>query len=155
MAATLFRSSTRAALRTGASARSGAAGAAGLTFARGKATLPDLSCMSCFFWFCFRVSLLLALFFDSRSLFILWLNRCCTVRYNDEKNEANCKKTTTVPWNPRSQAKSWSSTTRSTTRPMSTATMPPSSSSRRLRLRTTFPPRLLLSLPSTLTVVVT
>lgn len=43
MAATLFRSSTRAALRAGASAtRPAAAGIAGMTFTRGKATLPDL-----------------------------------------------------------------------------------------------------------------
>lgn len=48
MAATLFRSSTRAALRAGASAtRPAAAGIAGMTFTRGKATLPDLPCMLC------------------------------------------------------------------------------------------------------------
>jgi Fe-Mn family superoxide dismutase len=43
MAATLFSNTARVALRSGASATS-KAGAAGLTFARGKATLPDLSC---------------------------------------------------------------------------------------------------------------
>lgn len=41
MAASLFRSSTRSALRSGASATKGLSG---MTFARGKATLPDLSC---------------------------------------------------------------------------------------------------------------
>lgn len=41
MAALLSRSA-RIALRSGSSASK--AGAAGLTFARGKATLPDLSC---------------------------------------------------------------------------------------------------------------
>jgi hypothetical protein len=41
--AALLSTSTRVALRSGASA-SFKAGAAGLTFARGKATLPDLSC---------------------------------------------------------------------------------------------------------------
>lgn len=46
MAATLVRTSARAALRSGASATPRAAGVAGLTFARGKATLPDLKCMS-------------------------------------------------------------------------------------------------------------
>lgn len=51
MAATLFRSSTRAALRSGASATPRAAGLAGLTQARGKATLPDLSCK----WFLFSM----------------------------------------------------------------------------------------------------
>lgn len=45
MAATLVRTSARAALRSGASATPRAAGLAGLTQARGKATLPDLSCM--------------------------------------------------------------------------------------------------------------
>lgn len=50
MAATLFRSSTRAALRSGASATPRAAGLAGLTQARGKATLPDLSC-KCFAYY--------------------------------------------------------------------------------------------------------
>jgi Fe-Mn family superoxide dismutase len=45
MAATLFSNTARVALRSGASATS-KAGAAGLTFARGKATLPDLSCKS-------------------------------------------------------------------------------------------------------------
>lgn len=39
----LFANTARVALRSGASA-SFKAGAAGLTFARGKATLPDLSC---------------------------------------------------------------------------------------------------------------
>lgn len=43
MAAALLNNSARVALRSGASATS-KAGAAGLTFARGKATLPDLSC---------------------------------------------------------------------------------------------------------------
>ncbi|KNG84108.1 F-box domain protein [Aspergillus nomiae NRRL 13137] len=43
MAASLIRTSARAALRTGASATPKAAGVAGLTFARGKATLPDLA----------------------------------------------------------------------------------------------------------------
>ncbi|KAF4768425.1 hypothetical protein N7455_012243 [Penicillium solitum] len=42
MAAALLNNSARVALRSGASATS-KAGAAGLTFARGKATLPDLS----------------------------------------------------------------------------------------------------------------
>lgn len=41
--AALLSNSARVALRSGASASS-KAGAAGLTFARGKATLPDLSC---------------------------------------------------------------------------------------------------------------
>lgn len=41
--AALFSTSARVALRSGASA-SFKAGAASLTFARGKATLPDLSC---------------------------------------------------------------------------------------------------------------
>lgn len=41
--AALLSNSARVALRSGASATS-KAGAAGLTFARGKATLPDLSC---------------------------------------------------------------------------------------------------------------
>ena len=41
--AALLSNSARVALRSGASA-SYKAGAAGLTFARGKATLPDLSC---------------------------------------------------------------------------------------------------------------
>jgi hypothetical protein len=41
--AALISNSARVALRSGASATS-KAGAAGLTFARGKATLPDLSC---------------------------------------------------------------------------------------------------------------
>lgn len=41
MAASVFRSSTRTALRSGASATKGLTG---MTFARGKATLPDLSC---------------------------------------------------------------------------------------------------------------
>lgn len=41
--AALLSTSARVALRSGASA-SFKAGAAGLTFARGKATLPDLSC---------------------------------------------------------------------------------------------------------------
>ena len=43
MAASLIRTSARTALRSGASATPRAA--ASLTFARGKATLPDLSCM--------------------------------------------------------------------------------------------------------------
>lgn len=43
MAAALLNNSARVSLRSGASATS-KAGAAGLTFARGKATLPDLSC---------------------------------------------------------------------------------------------------------------
>lgn len=43
--AALLSNSARIALRSGASA-STKAGAAGLTFARGKATLPDLSCKS-------------------------------------------------------------------------------------------------------------
>lgn len=42
MSATLFRSSTRTALRLGASATP--KGLSGMTFARGKATLPELSC---------------------------------------------------------------------------------------------------------------
>lgn len=42
MSATLFRSSARTALRLGASATP--KGLSGMTFARGKATLPDLSC---------------------------------------------------------------------------------------------------------------
>lgn len=41
--AALLSNSTRVAFRSGASA-SAKAGAAGLTFARGKATLPDLPC---------------------------------------------------------------------------------------------------------------
>ena len=41
--AAIFANSTRVALRSGASS-SFKAGAAGLSFARGKATLPDLSC---------------------------------------------------------------------------------------------------------------
>lgn len=41
--AALLSNSARVALRSGVSATS-KAGAAGLTFARGKATLPDLSC---------------------------------------------------------------------------------------------------------------
>jgi hypothetical protein len=41
--AALLSTSARVALRSGASA-SFKSGAAGLTFARGKATLPDLSC---------------------------------------------------------------------------------------------------------------
>lgn len=45
MAASLVRTSARVALRSGASATPRAAGVAGLTFARGKATLPDLACM--------------------------------------------------------------------------------------------------------------
>lgn len=45
MAASLVRTSARTALRAGASATPRTAGMAGLTFARGKATLPDLSCM--------------------------------------------------------------------------------------------------------------
>ncbi|KAB8276844.1 putative iron superoxide dismutase A [Aspergillus minisclerotigenes] len=43
MAASLIRTSARTALRAGASATPKAAGVAGLTFARGKATLPDLA----------------------------------------------------------------------------------------------------------------
>ncbi|PYH87761.1 hypothetical protein BO71DRAFT_424156 [Aspergillus ellipticus CBS 707.79] len=43
MAASLFSNSARAALRAGASATPRTAGLAGLTFARGKATLPDLA----------------------------------------------------------------------------------------------------------------
>jgi hypothetical protein len=43
MAASLIRTAGRTALRSGASAAPRAA--ASLTFARGKATLPDLSCM--------------------------------------------------------------------------------------------------------------
>lgn len=43
--AALLTNSARVALRSGASATS-KAGVAGLTFARGKATLPDLSCKS-------------------------------------------------------------------------------------------------------------
>ncbi|KAF9888018.1 hypothetical protein FE257_009408 [Aspergillus nanangensis] len=43
MAASLFRTSTRSVLRAGASSVTPRAGVAGLTFARGKATLPDLS----------------------------------------------------------------------------------------------------------------
>jgi hypothetical protein len=43
MAASLIRTSARTALRSGASAAPRAA--TSLTFARGKATLPDLSCM--------------------------------------------------------------------------------------------------------------
>lgn len=43
--AALLSNSARVALRSGASASS-KAGAAGLAFARGKATLPDLSCKS-------------------------------------------------------------------------------------------------------------
>lgn len=53
MAASLFRSSTRTALRLGASATP--KGLSGMTFARGKASLPDLSCKldaSLSFW-CF------------------------------------------------------------------------------------------------------
>ena len=46
MAASLIRTSARTALRAGASATPKAAGVAGLTFARGKATLPDLACMA-------------------------------------------------------------------------------------------------------------
>lgn len=46
MAAALLNNSARVALRSGVSATS-KAGAAGLTFARGKATLPDLSCKLC------------------------------------------------------------------------------------------------------------
>lgn len=42
--AALLSNSARVALRSGASATPKAAGVAGLTFARGKATLPDLSC---------------------------------------------------------------------------------------------------------------
>ncbi|PLN81433.1 putative iron superoxide dismutase A [Aspergillus taichungensis] len=42
MAASLLRTSTRSALRAGASAAPRAAGVAGTTFCRGKATLPDL-----------------------------------------------------------------------------------------------------------------
>ena len=42
MATSLFRTSTRTALRFGASATP--KGLSGMTFARGKATLPDLSC---------------------------------------------------------------------------------------------------------------
>ncbi|EAW10594.1 superoxide dismutase sodB [Aspergillus clavatus NRRL 1] len=42
MAASLIGTSARTALRSGASATQRAAGVAGLTFARGKATLPDL-----------------------------------------------------------------------------------------------------------------
>lgn len=41
--AAILANSARVALRSGASASS-KAGVAGLTFARGKATLPDLSC---------------------------------------------------------------------------------------------------------------
>ena len=48
MAASLVRTSARVALRSGASATPRAAGVAGLTFARGKATLPDLACMYSF-----------------------------------------------------------------------------------------------------------
>lgn len=44
MAASLVRPTARAALRAGASATPKSAGLAGLTFARGKATLPDLTC---------------------------------------------------------------------------------------------------------------
>ena len=43
--ASILANSARVAFRSGASA-STKAGAAGLTFARGKATLPDLSCKS-------------------------------------------------------------------------------------------------------------
>lgn len=50
MAASLVRPTARAALRAGASATPKSAGLAGLTFARGKATLPDLACRYPFPW---------------------------------------------------------------------------------------------------------
>lgn len=62
MAATLVRTSARAALRSGASATPRTAGVAGLTFARGKATLPDLKCMSFLVLsFCLAIGVCMAL----------------------------------------------------------------------------------------------